>query len=102
MKTSRRMVLLTGAAFLLALGFVFTPNFVDFPVYYAAGRSLLVGRTDLYSPDFALGSVMDYRYPPWFVVAISPLCRFSYGVSAWVWYVMLAASVICIFVVADR
>ena len=45
----------------------------DFAVYYAAASSLFAGRTDLYSADFALGPVMDYRYPPIFILIIAPI-----------------------------
>jgi len=101
MKNSRRIVLLTGAILVLALlGFVFTSNLVDFPVYYVAGRSLLSGRTDLYAPDFASGRVMDYRYPPFFLLAVLPLCSFPYAIAAYIWYLLLAASVVgCVLIV---
>jgi len=78
---------------LLGLGFVFTRRLIDFPVYYAAGRSLIAGRMDLYAPDFALGPLMDYRYPPFFLVALMPLWRLPYGVAGYVWYLI---SIICI------
>src|ERR1044071_10227443 len=87
--TLRRLIVLALAltAFLL-LGFVFIRNLIDFPVYYSAGQSLLNGRTDLYSPDFAQGRVMDYRYPPFFLVALAPLWLLPYPVAAFVWHVI--------------
>lgn len=53
----------------------------DFAVYYSAGSSLLQGRTDLYSPNFANGPVMDFRYPPGSVLLFLPLALFSFPVS---------------------
>ena len=102
MMKNPRIALLAGLALALALlGLVFTSNLVDFPVYYAAGRSLLSGRTDLYAPDFALGVVMDYRYPPFFLLAILPLCALPYSIAAYVWYLLLAAAAVgCVIVVA--
>ncbi len=71
---------------IVLLGFVFIKNLIDFPVYYAAGQSLIRGRTDLYAADFALGRVMDYRYPPIFLLALTPLWILPYKVAAYVWY----------------
>jgi hypothetical protein len=69
----------------LILSFFFIRNLIDFPVYYAAGRSLVSGRVDLYSPDFALGQVMDYRYPPFFLLALAPLWLLPYHTASYVW-----------------
>jgi hypothetical protein len=69
-------------------GFVFTRNLIDFPVYYAAGQSLLSGRTDLYASDFARGAVMDYRYPPFFIVAFAPLSLLPYKAAALLWHLL--------------
>jgi hypothetical protein len=86
-RLGRKLVLLSVSFVALAiLGLLFIRNLVDFPVYYAAGRSLISGRNDLYSPDFALGRVMDYRYPPFFLVALFPLWLLPYSVAAHVWY----------------
>lgn len=87
-RTSRIVLIIACASALALLGFVFVRNLVDFPVYYAAGRSLLSGRTDLYSPDFALGRVMDYRYPPFFLVILFPLWLLPYSVAAYIWYLL--------------
>src|SRR5438309_3719054 len=85
----RRLVFRSASFVILAtLGLLFIRNLVDFPVYYTAGRSLISGRTDLYSPDFALGRVMDYRYPPLFLVALFPLWLLPYSVAAYVWYLV--------------
>jgi len=69
-------------------GFIFINKLVDFPVYYAAGRSLLGGRVDLYASDFALGPVMDYRYPPFFLFIFIPLWLLPYKLAAYLWYLL--------------
>jgi Glycosyltransferase family 87 len=93
-----RFMLLFGFALLVALaGLAFIRNLIDFPVYYAAGQSLLSGRTDLYAPDFALGRVMDYRYPPFFLLAFWPLWLLPYKVAAYLWYLgSVAEIVLCV------
>lgn len=87
-KPSRILLILACSVLIALLGLLFVRNLIDFPVYYAAGRSLLNGRADLYSPDFALGRVMDYRYPPFFLVALAPLWLLSYSVAAYIWYLL--------------
>jgi hypothetical protein len=67
-------------------GLIFIRNLIDFPVYYAAGQSLLQGRIDLYAADFAVGKVMDYRYPPFFLLVFIPLWLLPYKVAAYLWY----------------
>ena len=96
-----RLTLLIGLAVLVALaGFAFIRNLIDFPVYYAAGRSLLGGRTDLYAPDFALGRVMDYRYPPFFLLMFLPLWLLPYKVAAYLWYLCGVVEItLCVFFV---
>lgn len=89
-KTSRTLLILACCFAIALLGLAFTRNLIDFPVYHAAGRSLIGGRTDLYSPDFALGRVMDYRYPPFFLVALYPLWLMPYHVAAYIWYLLSA------------
>src|SRR6185503_14559161 len=101
-KNSRTIAALVVVAVILIFGFVFSSNFVDFPVYYSAGRSLLSGRVDLYAPDFALGRVMDYRYPPFFLFAVLPLCLVPYPIAAYVWYLFCAAAVAGCAVIVDR
>jgi hypothetical protein len=83
---SRNLLIVAIAAAVVALGFVFIRNLIDFPVYFAAGRSLISGRRDLYAPDFAAGQVMDYRYPPFFLLAFLPLWTMPYTVAAYTWY----------------
>ena len=85
---SRILLMAAVAAAVVAFGFFFIRNLIDFPVYYAAGRSLISGRRDLYAPDFAAGQVMDYRYPPFFLVAFLPLWAMPYTVAAYTWYLL--------------
>jgi glycosyl transferase family 87 len=94
MKKRPRTLLLLACSILVALvGFLFIRNLIDFPVYYAAGRSLLSGRSDLYAPDFALGPVMDYRYPPFFVVALAPLWLLPYALASYIWFLLSALEI---------
>lgn len=82
-----------------AVGFIFIRNLIDFPVYYSAGKSLLAGRADLYASDFALGRVMDYRYPPLFLIAFIPLWLLPYSVAAYVWYLLSVIEiVVCVLI----
>src|ERR1051325_638496 len=86
------------ATLIVLSGLVFIRNLVDFPVYYAAGQSLLDGRTDLYAPDFARGPVMDYRYPPLFLLLLTPLWLLPYRVAAYVWYAISLLEIIgCLY-----
>lgn len=71
---------------LLGICLAYRFNFIDFQVYYYAGRSLLAGRTDLYAPDFTSSAVLDYRYPPLFIVLFAPLSRLPYEFAEYVWY----------------
>ena len=70
---------ITASAIILASAFI-AAKFPagDFAVYYSSGLSLLDGRTDLYSPDFANGPVMDFRYPPGSVLLFLPLALLTY------------------------
>jgi hypothetical protein len=101
-KKSRTIAAIACVAVILLLGLVFSSDLIDFPVYYSAGRSLLIGRTDLYASDFALGRVMDYRYPPFFLLAVLPLCLIPYPVAAYIWYLLCAAAVVGCAVIAGR
>jgi hypothetical protein len=79
-------------------GFIFIRNLIDFPVYYEAGQSLINGRSDLYSSDFARGRLMDYRYPPFFLIAFYPLWLLPYSVSAFLWHIFSVLEIIaCVF-----
>jgi glycosyl transferase family 87 len=91
------LLILTLALILALAGLVFIRNLIDFPVYYAAGRSLIAGRADLYAPDFARGAVMDFRYPPFFLVAFLPLWLLPYSAAAYVWYLFSLVQIgICV------
>ena len=97
----RRTLIVIFALALAGLGFLFVRNLIDFPVYYAAGQSLLGGRTDLYAPDFALGRVMDYRYPPFFIVALLPLWLLPYSLAAYIWYLLSVIQICgCVLIVS--
>src|SRR5215467_12515033 len=101
MKNHRAIWILAGSVFVALLGFVFIRNLIDFPVYYAAGQSLIKGRTDLYAPDFALGQVMDYRYLPFFLVAFTPLWLITYSVSAYIWYLLSVTEIAgCVIIIS--
>jgi hypothetical protein len=96
----RILLILAGAIAIGLMGFLFIRNLIDFPVYYSAGQSLINGRSDLYSPDFALGRVMDYRYPPFFLIALTPLWHLPYSVAAYIWYVLSVFEIIgCVLIV---
>ena len=100
-KPSRTLLILAFSIVVALLGLLFIRNLIDFPVYYAAGRSLLSGRSDLYAPDFALGRVMDYRYPPFFVIALAPLCLVPYSLAAYIWYLLSALEITgCVLIVS--
>jgi len=90
---TRTLFIAAAIALIAAMGVVFVRNLTDFAVYYAAGRSLLSGRTDLYAPDFARGVVMDYRYLPFFILAFAPLSFAPYPVAAWVWHLLNTAAI---------
>lgn len=74
----------------------------DFPVYHLAANSLLAGRTDLYSTTFAGGAVMDYRYPPLFLVLFLPLFALPFAVSSFIWYGFSVAQMFLCFDVVRR
>jgi hypothetical protein len=87
-KRSRIFLIAVLAIVAALLGLIFIRNLIDFPVYYSAGRSLISGRTDLYSPDFARGQLMDYRYVPFFLIASIPLWLLPYSSAAYIWYLL--------------
>jgi hypothetical protein len=75
-------------------------KYYDFSVYYSASQSLMQGRTDLYTPDFAGGVKMEYRYLPLFLLVFNPLGLLSRNVAAAVWFSLLLLSLAgCVFVV---
>ena len=96
------MVFVVPIAVVALLGVVFVRNFTDFAVYYAAGRSLLAGRVDLYTPDFARGVVMDYRYLPFFILAFAPLALAPYALAAYIWHLLNTLAVaVCVWSIAS-
>jgi hypothetical protein len=101
MKNPTRILLILACSIAIGLlGLLFIRNLIDFPVYYAAGQSLISGRTDLYSSDFAVGRVMDYRYPPFFLVALTPLWFLPYTLAAYIWYLLSVLEIIgCVLIV---
>jgi hypothetical protein len=92
--TRRTLLIAAGIAIVALLGVVFVRNLTDFSVYYAAGRSLISGRTDLYSPDFARGAVMDYRYLPFFILVFAPLSLLPYTAAAFVWHLLNTLAIV--------
>ncbi len=103
MKNRARILLTAVLAIAVALlGLIFIRNLIDFPVYYAAGQSLISGRTDLYASDFAMGRVMDYRYPPFFLLALIPFWLLPYKAAAYVWYSLSLIEIALCVVVLRR
>ena|SRR5215471_2562645 len=100
--TRSRYILILVYLVLALLGLLFIRNLVDFPVYYAAGQSLLSGRTDLYASDFALGRVMDYRYLPLFLILFMPLWLVPYSTSAFIWYLLCIFEITACVIVIRR
>jgi hypothetical protein len=89
MQKRSRILLVAALAIIAAfLGLILIRGLIDFPVYYSAGRSLISGRSDLYSPDFAQGQVMDYRYVPFFLILFLPLWLLPYSLAAYIWYLL--------------
>jgi hypothetical protein len=99
-KHARLLLIVLLALLITFAGLIFIRNLIDFPVYYRAGQSLLAGRTDLYAGDFALGRVMDYRYPPFFLLLFTPLWLLPYKVAAYLWYLLsiiqIAGAIFCL------
>ncbi len=101
-KPPRTLLILACSIVVALLGLLFIRHLIDFPVYYAAGRSMLGGRSDLYAPDFALGRVMDYRYPPFFLIALAPLWLIPYPFAAYIWYLLSALEITGCVLIVDR
>ena len=92
--TRRTLLIAAGIAIVALLGVVFVRNLTDFSVYYAAGRSLISGRTDLYSSEFARGAVMDYRYLPFFLLVFTPLSLLPYTFAAYLWHLLNTLAIV--------
>ena len=106
--------MIISAVLIAAAGIVLTRDFgsdahgrkkhlFDFEVYYDAGQSLYQrGRTDLYSADFASGRVMDYRYPPFFLIALIPLWALPAKAAAYCWFLLSVLSIIASALILNR
>jgi hypothetical protein len=94
----KRSYLITAVAVLLIAAYItyFFPK-QDFSVYYAAGRSLLSGRVDLYATDFANSATMDYRYPPFFILLFAPFALLPFGASVFVWAGLMLTAMVASF-----
>jgi hypothetical protein len=93
-----RNILITACVIALAAAYI-TAYFPaqDFAVYYTAGNSLLQGRTDLYSPDFANGPLMDYRYPPGFLLLFVPFVLLPANAAVFCWAVLTLSLLVLAF-----
>ncbi len=78
-----------AAALAFCVGHRFCHRTADFIVYYQGAKSLLAGRTDLYSNTFAWGPPMTYVYPPLFLLLIFPLKWLSFANAFGVWFALL-------------
>jgi hypothetical protein len=85
----RAVALAVAVVALFLAGRALAPHSIDFGVYHQAARSLLAGRTDLYSTSFALEPPMRYVYPPLFVLLVAPLGLLSFGDAFGVWFTVL-------------
>lgn len=96
MKSKRVIVWLAIIVGLIALSAVVT-KFVhgqDFLVYYVSAQSLLAGRTDLYASDFGLDPMLDYRYPPIFILLFAPFGLLHLTAAKFVWSFLTLGSVL--------
>lgn len=83
--------LTVGAVILILSARYCVNHYVDLPVYWYASRSLLSGRRDLYAPTFVWGGydpLMDYRYPPLFLLTFVPLGLLPYTMTGYVWFAL--------------
>lgn len=89
-----------AAVGVIGVYFTYPYRFVDFPVYYYSGQSLLAGRTDLYVPSFSIGVLMTYRYPPFFLLFFYPLWLIPYSWASYIWFWLCAGQIAgCVFFV---
>ena len=93
-----RSHVITAAAIVAAAAYItyFFPK-QDFSVYYSAGRSLLSGRVDLYAADFGNAGVMDYRYPPVFILLFAPFALLPFSASVFVWATLMLTAMVASF-----
>jgi hypothetical protein len=87
---------MAGAAVLFAAGRHISNSAIDFQVYYHAARSLIAGRTDLYSETFAWGFPQTYVYPPLFVLLVFPVGWLSYANAAGLWLAMMVLATLAV------
>jgi hypothetical protein len=85
-----------GVCVLFVAGRRLAAHSIDFVVYHQAARSLLAGRTDLYSDSFALAPPMRYVYPPLFVLLVAPLGRLSMPDAFGVWLTLLLLATVLV------
>lgn len=93
------LAIVASAAALFFAGRALAPHSIDFVVYYRAAQSLLAGRTDLYSPTFALDPPMRYLYPPVFMLLVAPLGLLTYENAFGLWFALLV--LVTAYVLAD-
>jgi len=89
--------LIAMAAVLVPLARYCVTHYVDFPVYWHASNSLLNGRQDLYDPTFVWGGpdqLMDYRYPPLFLLIFAPLGMLSYTAAGYAWFTLKVVALV--------
>lgn len=114
MKRKSLAILIVSTVLIVAAGLILIRDFgsdahnrkkhlFDFEVYYDAGQSLYQqGRTDLYSEDFASGKVMDYRYPPFFLIAFIPLWMLPAKAAAFGWFLLSGLLIIASLLILNR
>jgi hypothetical protein len=93
---------LAGAVAAFLLGRHVARHSVDFIVYYRAARSLLAGRTDLYSRSFSWGPPMTYIYPPLFLLLVFPLGWLSFANAFGVWFALMTLATAAVVRLAYR
>ncbi|MCX6291567.1 MAG: glycosyltransferase family 87 protein [Bacteroidetes bacterium] len=72
----------------------------DFRVYYGAAQAMISG-TPVYGTLFALGSGY-FKYSPFTLLLVMPLCMFQYPVACIIEYMVLACSIIALFMVCGQ
>lgn len=95
-RAQRVLLWLVAAIVLFLVGRHFSYGSVDFIVYQQAAKSLIAGRTDLYSDTFAWGPLMKYVYPPLFLLLIFPLGWLSFANAFGIWFAVLALATLAL------
>ncbi|REJ78906.1 MAG: DUF2029 domain-containing protein [Acidobacteria bacterium] len=78
------LAIVTGLAVWALLRVEFINN-LDYFVYLESAQSLISGRTDFYSSDFAINRWLDYRYPPLFLYLFLPFATMPLDLGELVW-----------------